>query len=351
MKQREFIYDEPFFLQWHITDTCNLSCQHCYREKSQPELPLKDLLSILDKFTWFLKEINRDGRIQFTGGEPFLSPHLFTLIKEARKRKISTRILSNGTAITDRTVELLKESGCSLVQISLEGDAAVNDQIRGVDSFNKATTAIDKLRQNGIEVTVNMTLSKQNAGEIEKVINLARAKARRFTFSRIVPMGRAKESIKETWLESEELKKVFQKVLREKKAKNNLEIPLRDPIWHEFLKVSPKQYDGNIHGCSVGFNGFAVDTDGTMYPCRRLPIPLGNALVENITALWRTSKVLNDLRNRDLLKGKCNTCQRRWLCGGCRGIAYALSGDYLAEDQQCFKKESVWQKCLAMCKQ
>ncbi|MBE0516878.1 MAG: hypothetical protein IBX41_05740 [Methanophagales archaeon] len=35
------------------------------------------------------------------------------------------------------------------------------------------------------------------------------------------------------------------------------------------------------------------------------------------------------------LKGQCATCSYKRICGGCRSRAYALSGDYLAEDPVC----------------
>jgi len=53
--------------------------------------------------------------------------------------------------------------------------------------------------------------------------------------------------------------------------------------------------------------------------------------------IWYGSELLKALRNRSLLKGKCGKCEYRETCGGCRGRAYASSGDYLAEDPVCLK--------------
>ncbi|MCG2769206.1 MAG: radical SAM/SPASM domain-containing protein, partial [Anaerolineae bacterium] len=50
-----------------------------------------------------------------------------------------------------------------------------------------------------------------------------------------------------------------------------------------------------------------------------------------------TSPVLEDLRAREeRLKGRCSECEYKRLCGGCRGRAWATTGDYLAEDPSCF---------------
>jgi radical SAM protein with 4Fe4S-binding SPASM domain len=139
----------------------------------------------------------------------------------------------------------------------------------------------------------------------------------------------------------------FRRMLQVKRSHTRLEMPLRDPLWHEFLRVSPRRYAGWIHGCSIGFNGLALDCDGTVYPCRRLPIPLGNIRTESLSDIWRHSPILQQLRGRDSLKGRCRTCNRRWLCGGCRAMAYALTGDYLEEDPQCIQQCSTIARSLA----
>jgi radical SAM protein with 4Fe4S-binding SPASM domain len=41
------------------------------------------------------------------------------------------------------------------------------------------------------------------------------------------------------------------------------------------------------------------------------------------------------LRDPDQLKGKCRVCKYRVVCGGQRGRAYALTGDYLESDPAC----------------
>jgi radical SAM protein with 4Fe4S-binding SPASM domain len=47
--------------------------------------------------------------------------------------------------------------------------------------------------------------------------------------------------------------------------------------------------------------------------------------------------VFQDLRHRETrLKGKCGRCRYNGICGGCRGRALALTGDYMAADPTCF---------------
>lgn len=87
--------------------------------------------------------------------------------------------------------------------------------------------------------------------------------------------------------------------------------------------------------CVLGTDGLCVMPDGTVFPCRRFPLPIGNLLTDSLKAIWEESEVLEKVRRKNNLKGKCGTCRIEG-CTGCRSLAYALTGDYLAEDPHCW---------------
>ena len=51
--------------------------------------------------------------------------------------------------------------------------------------------------------------------------------------------------------------------------------------------------------------------------------------------MYRVGALVRVLRDSDSIHGKCGVCQYRNLCGGSRSRAYALTGDYLAEEPRC----------------
>ncbi len=52
--------------------------------------------------------------------------------------------------------------------------------------------------------------------------------------------------------------------------------------------------------------------------------------------IYRHHPVFRELRQFDRLKGKCGVCEFRDMCsGGSRARAYAVTGDYLAEEPSC----------------
>ena len=92
-----------------------------------------------------------------------------------------------------------------------------------------------------------------------------------------------------------------------------------------------------FHGCSAGRGFVYIKPNGDVWPCPYIEVSCGNVREKPFADIWRTAPVFHDLRRREqLLKGQCGECEYRRLCGGCRGRAWAITGDYLAADPSCF---------------
>src|SRR5262249_44332810 len=61
---------------------------------------------------------------------------------------------------------------------------------------------------------------------------------------------------------------------------------------------------------------------------------VGNVRERTFDEIWSSSPVLQELRTAKL-GGRCGECEFSELCGGCRCRAYAVTGDFLAEDPSC----------------
>ncbi|MCL5408458.1 MAG: SPASM domain-containing protein [Candidatus Omnitrophica bacterium] len=86
--------------------------------------------------------------------------------------------------------------------------------------------------------------------------------------------------------------------------------------------------------CIVGKNGCALMGDGTVYPCRRFNLPIGNLIEQKFIDIWAHSFV-SSLRKRKNLKGKCKTCKVE-KCYGCRALTHCLTRDFYQQDPLCF---------------
>lgn len=336
--ERSLAFTDAFWLQWHLTDACNLECRHCYREPgaARPERSLEALDDVLRRYREFLDERGLRGRLQLCGGEPLLARSLVPIARAAHELSIPCRVLSNGTLATPELAASLRAAGVTIVQVSLDGGRERHDAWRGAGAFDRAVAGAKHLAGAGLEVTVAATLARPNADQIGAVIDAALgAGASRVAFSRLVPQG-AGAALREAgdllgpdeWLAA-------QVTMLEAARRRGLALMPRDPTFTPLLAApGAGGCAGAVSGCAAGLNGLAVEPDGTVYPCRRLPIPLGNVFEASFDELWQ-SPVLERLRRRDELGGACGACRLRWLCGGCRAVAWALSGDLMAADPQC----------------
>jgi len=66
-----------------------------------------------------------------------------------------------------------------------------------------------------------------------------------------------------------------------------------------------------------------------------MPIACGKFPGESIVDVYQKSQLFNDLRNPDLLHGKCGVCEYRQVCGGSRARAYGLTRDPFAAEIDC----------------
>lgn len=342
-----------FYFQWHITDACNLRCSHCYQENYSPksELPLQDLKTIADGIFSTLSKWNKKGDISITGGEPLIRKDLIDFAEYLNNSDYIYNIdfLTNGTLIDDTFIKRIKKlHKIKYIQISLDGATSiVHDSIRGKGSFDKALTSIRSLIKNGFEVRIMYTLQKINISDVPSMFDLAlEEKISGLTFERMVPVGSSTKSVQST-LSTQEIKNVYEYISnrsdKEFEYANSLRILKYRPLW---VLIDPcRLNDGsNPHKelgslCSIGLDGICILPDATVLACRRLPIPIGNLKTKSLAEIWTTSSLLWEIADKRNLKGTCKTCEYISKCSGCRAMAFAVSGDYLAEDPNCWKSK------------
>lgn len=339
---------QEFFVQLHLTERCNLHCTHCYQSGHKTaELCREEITAVITEISDMLRAWSSSYQLEFapslniTGGEPLLRPDLFEILEDLQQREFAVYLLTNGTLINEAKARKLAALGVKGVQVSIEGPAEIHDSIRGRGSFSASTRGISHLVSAGLEVTLAATLSKINAGKFQELIAISSALGvQKLGFSRLVPSGRGAELAAQL-LEPEQARELYQSIFNLDAGK--LKIVTGDPVASQMQARSGSEDNGpiSIGGCAAGTSGLTILPDGTVVPCRRLPIPLGNIRRDSLREIWAESKVLNQLRNRSGYGGRCGTCLRWAQCRGCRAIAYAYAKargeeNFLAEDPQCF---------------
>ncbi len=336
-----------FLIQWHLTEKCNLRCSHCYQEGGKvQELPLSEIYRVIDEISAMLQAWQENYHLDFnpsfnvTGGEPFLRSGLFDILERMAGTGFDIYLLSNGTCITAELAERVAALGVKGVQVSLEGPKEIHEQVRGAGSFAAALAGIRNLRQAGVEVLLNATISRINAPYFKDMTDLAVGLGvARLGCSRLVPSGRGLAWV-DQMLTPPEVRQFYQEALSLRVE--GLEIATGDPMAAQMHAPAPAEDESfPSGGCAAGVSGLTILADGTVTPCRRLPIPLGKVGESSLREIWAASPVLEQLRDKSRYHGKCGSCSRWSACRGCRAIAsaYAQSQgkpDFLGPDPQCF---------------
>lgn len=327
--------NEHFHFQWHITDRCNLRCKHCYIvSHNSNELSIEEIINIVDHLADVLKLWGYVGSISITGGEPFIRSDFRDIVNSIKKHEQfeSILVMTNGTLISDDVIEFLVETGCS-VQVSIDGlTKGKHDEIRGEGNFDKTLSTLKRLSVAGVYTSVHFVVHKSNyptdTSQLEYFLNLLQIiGVKETTFSRLVPIGRGIQ-MRELLLSPEEVRILFQRLIKVQERFPALIINTSRPLWAA-LK------DGEGGECPVGFGACTILPNGEVLPCRRLPIVLGNLRDQSFYEIWYKSDILWRLRKREEIE-VCGKCKFLGQCAGCRAIAYAVYGDYMARDPQCF---------------
>lgn len=342
------IQSHDFFLQLHVTSRCNLRCSHCYQsEMHGVEMSLEQICMAVDEVSDTLSAWQEAYGLEFdvssnvTGGEPLLRDDLAEILLHMKERGFSIYLLSNGTLV-DRVKALeLARIGLEGIQVSIEGPEAVHDGIRGAGNYRAAIAGVEALLGAGHSVAMNMTLSALNADDFFEMAHAAKDMGvHRFGFSRIVPYGSGRD-LAQHMLLAEQVHELYKRISEHDFGE--MRIVTGDPVASCMLFPDMTKNTGDIPlgGCAVGLSGVTFMPDGSILPCRRLPITLGNILTDSFREIWTSSEVLARIRDRSGYQGNCGSCHRWASCRGCRAIAYAHTllsgeGDYLADDPQCF---------------
>lgn len=363
------IFDAPLMIVWNLTKQCNLNCLHCYANagnKNPDELTLEEKLKVIDIF-------DEAGvtMIAFSGGEPLMSKDFWKVAEYAGKKGMYTTIATNGTLLTKSVVDRLAEIGIRYIEISLDSaEPAIHNKFRGQPlAWERTVEGIKNVVAKGVfDTAIATTATKYNYKKMDEMLDLAISlKVRRFIVFNFVPTGRGKDIIKED-LSPQEREDLLNFLYNKWQAKVGPDIFSTSPEYsrvgiNKVLEGTGKTYAPThfatmetgyegiamaefLGGCGAGRIYAALEDNGDLEPCVFLPIRVGNVIHDDFKEIWNKSKVLNDLRNRDELKGVCGTCPFKYSCGGCRARAYGYYGDYMQSDPGCILNNSAYEEIV-----
>jgi AdoMet-dependent heme synthase len=353
----------PFTIAWEITRACALACLHCrasaQTRRDPMELTTDESLGLIDQIAEMGNPV-----LVITGGDPLMRRDVFQLIRYATDRGLRVSFSPSATALLTRdNLQKARDAGAMRLHLSLDGSTPeIHDatrQVRG--SYDRTMRGIEAGREVGLSRQIGTTVTRRNLADLPAIADLiADFGALMWSVFFLVPTGRGRE---EDMITPEQHEEVFHWL---HELSRSAPFDVRTAAAQHFRRVVVERsraelgesgaerlalrgagysYQDGINRPQRGVNdgrGFAfISHRGDVCPSGFLQIPAGNVRETPLAEVYRNSPLFKALRDPSLLKGRCGRCEYRSVCGGSRARAYALTGDYLAEDPSCVYEPSV----------
>jgi radical SAM protein with 4Fe4S-binding SPASM domain len=273
---------------------------------------------------------------------------LYELIRYSVKIGLRTNVTPSATPLlTAEAIEGFQAAGIARMAISLDGpDAATHDEFRGIPgTFDRAMFALRHARDIGLDTQLQTTVTRRNMGRLAEVAEIAKeVRTKMWSLFFLIVTGRAEEGDD---LLAPEYEQVFEFLYELSKTapfgvKTTEAMHYRRYVAQRIKAEHGATENPNAQGVAWRTAGVSdgkgfvfVSHTGEIFPSGFFPVSGGNVLDDSLTDIYRNSDMFVTLRDTSQRRGKCGICEYRNICGGSRSRAYALSGDFLAEDPRC----------------
>lgn len=329
------------------TMNCNFKCWYCYEEHIKDS---KINNETLNKVYKLIDNVTNDKKIKsfeigWFGGEPLLylnqamKPILEYANNKAKETKkyFSSNITTNGYLITQNAVDLFKKYQLNHFQITLDGNRALHDTIRFVNSkkgsYDKIIENIKLLLRNQLSTTLRINFTSETLDSVTDIL------------SDIVDTSEDDKkyldiSFHQVWQTVDKENKVETNGIQDKLEKN------KALFRNKGFKVSGSKGLNIYNSCYADKKNEAlINYNGDVFKCTARDFTKQNSegiLLENGQINWFEK---NQKRMGAKLNNKpCQECAILPLCGaGCSQVAIENNGkDYCMYNfDETKKKEDV----------
>ena len=317
----------PIGGNFELTARCNFNCPMCYVHLNQ-----KDMAAAGKELTaaqWIeLARQARDKGMMFallTGGEPFVRKDFFEIYEAMRAMGLLISINSNGSLLSGEIRERLLENPPLRMNISLYGGCRETYRnMCGQDVFLTVTDNIRALKEAGVDIRLNLSITPHNLRDAERIYHIARemnvhVKASSYMY----PPVRSRNS---------------------KNARLSPEDAAKFTVVWDLLRFTPEEFAQRAQGmkalaavdtrecsadldegvtCRAGYSTFWMTWDGRMLPCGMMPHPVAFPLQTGFDAAW---EYIKEETRKIRLPKKCAECDKREVCAACAAVRVTETG-------------------------
>lgn len=268
----------PLIANLFITSRCNARCVYCYVEDvDPPDARERRGRRTLTGEEWkeLIDSLIGRGTRMFTlvGGEPLVSPHVAEIIEHLHRRDVFFILTTNGSLVRKR-LDLVRK--VSQLTISLDGDPAANDAVRGQGWHEHAMDAIEAAREGGIPVRLNVVVTRANADQIPYIVGLCDRHGMYVTFTPCIDPPEFRRTATRSWqLDDAGMREFFRELRRWKGRSPRIMNSLRSI---DYMIAYPTSFQGMVmrddplaayypENCPYSRIQYHFNEFGDVFPC------------------------------------------------------------------------------------
>lgn len=189
-------YGRGAVLTVDLTNRCNMMCDPCFMDANQVgyvhELSWDEITKILDDAANV--KPRRQMSIQFSGGEPTLSPHFLDAIRYARKTGyFAVQCATNGLRFAEEPgfAEKCREAGLRMAYLQFDGVTNESNSHRKIANlYDVKLRAIEEMSRAGIDVILVVTIvNGLNNDQVGPIVEFAVENADKITVVSFQPVS------------------------------------------------------------------------------------------------------------------------------------------------------------------
>jgi uncharacterized protein len=337
----------------HVTNACNLRCPYCYLHKTQDAMDEETARQTIDALVRSAVDNGfRSLRLKYAGGEASMNTSvLFAMHDHAAARcseeglGLSTVLLTNGVAVTDRLARELASRGIS-VMVSLDGLGEAHDAQRptvsGRPSSALVVRSIDRLVAAKLPPHISITITNRNVGDVAPVVRFALDRKLTFSFNFFRDNACAAGVADLQYEESEMIAGL-------RAAYAVIEEML--PPWSVLGSVLDRGQllQPRKRACGVGDDYVVVDQRGRIAKCHmEIDATLGDVrTVDPVRAIRDDRTGILNLLVDD--KEGCRDCTwRNWCAGGCSVATFRATNRFDVRSPNCNIYKTIYPEAVAL---
>lgn len=308
---------QPASASIELTSRCNLKCNMCYirTDLSQSNARANELPS--EQWLDLARQAKEMGTVfvLLTGGEIFIRDDFFKIYEPLTRMGFVITIFTNGTLLTERKANILRECPPSRMEITLYGGtAATYEAVTGVPgSFSLCCIGIKNALAAGIPLVLKSTITKKNVDEIAVMQGMADQWGVPFKTSWLLT-GRTdgpESSIQKCRLEPRRCLDLEQNEVVQRAWRRNA---------HAVKAAGGKRN----FTCFAGRAAFHINPKGEMGICVDLPTPAIKPLESSFKQAWTQLQEIVSQNSR--VSSDCSSCEALGFCQRCPAWSFIETG-------------------------